>query len=256
MHQSTLEDAGNASSGPKSAGKPTPIRPDHPARHAPVDLASRVADAAGELLAVTGRGGPASSGRARRHARHRWRPDHPAGADPETDRRARQRSGSNSATRRDGWGQTRSRTSRGGEGVDLQGLACRRESSGWACACGSGRALRLCCVAEGFHRPLRPGLVEPPAEAMERDVVLAAELGLGQAALAIAADDLGPVGRLVGGPGHHVVSRWGRGAMAQSSGRRDELEDGVYRTHTSTYDSPLSTCPHGSCGRDWKPRVG
>ena len=34
-HQRTSEDAGNAPSGPKGAGKPTPTRPDFPARQAP-----------------------------------------------------------------------------------------------------------------------------------------------------------------------------------------------------------------------------
>lgn len=75
----------------------------------------------------------------------------------------------------------------------------------------------------GIHRPLGPELVEPPAEAVERDVVLLAELGLCQAAPAIAADDLGPVCRLLGTPGHHVVSRGGRDAMAQSSGCGDRV---------------------------------
>ena len=75
--------------------------------------------------------------------------------------------------------------------------------------------------------------MDPPAEAMERDVILATELGLGQATLAIAADDLGPIGSLVGCPGNHFDSRWERGSMAQSSGQgATELEDEVHRTDT------------------------
>lgn len=96
-----------------------------------------------------------------------------------------------------------------------------RPRAGWAPAArgGPSGALRH----GGLPSPSSPWVVEPPAEAVERDVILAAELELGQAALAIAADDPGPVGSFVRGPGHHRVSRWRRDAMAQSSGRGDRV---------------------------------
>jgi len=110
-HQRTLEDAGNAPSGPKGAGnRPRPGRIAPSPR--PVDLASGAADASGNC--------PSSPDLAvRRHPVERDATpatggghDHPARAGPETDRRTSQRSGSNSATSRAGWVQTRFSTSR------------------------------------------------------------------------------------------------------------------------------------------------
>jgi hypothetical protein len=68
---------------------------------------------------------------------------------------------------------------------------------------------------------------------MERDVILTAELVLGQAALAIAMDDLGPMGSLVGGSGPRVVPRGDEVRWLNHRDEASEFEDGVYRTHTS-----------------------
>ena len=165
------------------------------------------ADAAGERLVVAGSDVPASSGRAR--------PPRPpsVAATIIPPGPIRNRIGGPASYRAtiprpagtDG-GRPAPGCRGGGEGGDFQGLARRRESSSRAVSCGAGRASRS-RVAEGAHRPLRSELVESSAEAMERDFASATELALGLAALAIAADDVGPVGSHVGCPGHQVVSQ-------------------------------------------------
>ena len=117
-HSRTLPDgsgsrASNASSVTGDAGKPTPTRPDHPARHAPVYATSgppaSMARPSGPPTPTGGTAHPRRTlrsgviGQVRSDARHRWRPRSSRRADPEADRRARRRWGGHSANRRDGW---------------------------------------------------------------------------------------------------------------------------------------------------------